>query len=191
MDLGEKRRPGRRTSRAGSASVCRWPSPSSTTRSSSSSTSRRRAWIRPPGGRSGTSSLEPAVGGPHGPPHDPLHGGGRGPVRPDRDHGPRPDPRARNRRRSWSSRRFHERAVRFDAIEGLDDARLAAMPGVTRSVKREDGEVAALHARRPGHDRRGPRRGRGARRRSRRNLGVRRATLEDVFLDLTGRALRD
>ena len=51
---------GRRTSRAASASACRWRSPSSTTRSSSSSTSRRRAWTRPPGGRCGTSS--PACG---------------------------------------------------------------------------------------------------------------------------------
>jgi ABC-2 type transport system ATP-binding protein len=87
------------------------------------------------------------------------------------------------------SRRFKERAVRFDAIEGLADAQLATMPGVT-SVKHEDGEVlvytrdvagtigAVLDAAEalgvePA------------------NLGVRRATLEDVFLDLTGRALRD
>jgi ABC-2 type transport system ATP-binding protein len=87
------------------------------------------------------------------------------------------------------SRRFKERAVRFDAIEGLGDAELATLPGVT-SVKHEDGEVlvytrdvagtigAVLDAAEalgvePA------------------NLGVRRATLEDVFLDLTGRALRD
>jgi ABC-2 type transport system ATP-binding protein len=87
------------------------------------------------------------------------------------------------------SRRFKERAVRFDAIEGLGDAQLATMPGVT-SVKHEDGEAlvytrdvagtigAVLDAAEalgvePA------------------NLGVRRATLEDVFLDLTGRALRD
>jgi len=86
-------------------------------------------------------------------------------------------------------RRFHERAVRFDAIDGLDDARLAAMPGVT-STAREDGEIvlytrdvpatigAVLEASEelkaePG------------------NLAVRRATLEDVFLALTGRTLRD
>ena len=87
------------------------------------------------------------------------------------------------------SRRFKERAVRFDAIEGLGDAQLTTMPGVT-SVKHEDGEMlvytrdvagtigAVLDAAEalgvePA------------------NLGVRRATLEDVFLDLTGRALRD
>ena len=89
------------------------------------------------------------------------------------------------------SRRFHERAVRFDAIEGLDDERLAAMPGrdarssprgrrgpcsTPRDVPATIGAVlAAAEAlgAEPG------------------NLGVRRATLEDVFLDLTGRALRD
>ena len=86
-------------------------------------------------------------------------------------------------------RRFHERAVRFDTIDGLEDARLAAMPGVT-STAREDGETvlytrdvpgtigAVLEASEelkaePG------------------NLAVRRATLEDVFLALTGRTLRD
>jgi ABC-2 type transport system ATP-binding protein len=86
-------------------------------------------------------------------------------------------------------RRFHERAVRFDAIDGLDDGRLAAMPGVA-SIAREDGEIvlytrdvpatigAVLDASEelkaePG------------------NLAVRRATLEDVFLALTGRTLRD
>jgi ABC-2 type transport system ATP-binding protein len=87
------------------------------------------------------------------------------------------------------SRRFKERAVRFDAIEGLTDARLQTMPGVS-SVKHED-DVVLLYTRdvaatigavldaaeslgvEPA------------------NLGVRRATLEDVFLDLTGRALRD
>src|SRR6185369_12337310 len=36
-------------------------------------------------------------------------------------------------------RRFHERAVRFDAIAGLDDARLGVMPGVS-SMAREDDE---------------------------------------------------
>jgi ABC-2 type transport system ATP-binding protein len=87
------------------------------------------------------------------------------------------------------SRRFKDRAVRFDAVEGLGDERLAAMPGVS-SVKHENGEIlvytrdvagtigavlAACEALgvEPA------------------NLSVRRATLEDVFLDLTGRALRD
>src|SRR4029079_4050492 len=37
-------------------------------------------------------------------------------------------------------RHFQERAVRFDAVEGLTDERLAAMPGAT-SVKREHAEV--------------------------------------------------
>jgi ABC-2 type transport system ATP-binding protein len=87
------------------------------------------------------------------------------------------------------SRRFRERAVRFDAIEGLADERLAAMAGV-RSVKHEDGEVllytrdvpATIGAVLAASDALGV---------DPANLGVRRATLEDVFLDLTGRALRD
>jgi len=87
------------------------------------------------------------------------------------------------------SRRFKERAVRFEAIAGIEDARLAAMAGVT-AVKHEGGDVllftrdvpstvgAVLDACE----------GLGV---EPANLGVRRATLEDVFLDLTGRALRD
>ena len=87
------------------------------------------------------------------------------------------------------SRRFHERAVRFDAMEGLDDARLAGFPGVT-SIKHENGAVllysndvpatiGAVLAASEALDLEPA------------NLAVRRATLEDVFLDLTGRALRD
>jgi ABC-2 type transport system ATP-binding protein len=87
------------------------------------------------------------------------------------------------------SRRFKERAVRFDTIEGIGDERLAAMPGVT-SVKHEDGEVlvytrdvaGTIGAVLAAAEALGVEPA---------NLGVRRATLEDVFLDLTGRALRD
>jgi ABC-2 type transport system ATP-binding protein len=87
------------------------------------------------------------------------------------------------------SRRFQERAVRFDAVEGLADDRLAAMPGVT-AVKHEDHEVllytrdvpATIGSVLAAFEALGI---------EPQNLGVRRATLEDVFLDLTGRALRD
>jgi ABC-2 type transport system ATP-binding protein len=87
------------------------------------------------------------------------------------------------------SRRFKDRAVRFDAIDGLPDERLAAMPGVS-SVKHEDGDVlvytrdvaATIGAILNAAEALGVEPA---------NLGVRRATLEDVFLDLTGRALRD
>ena len=87
------------------------------------------------------------------------------------------------------SRRFKERAVRFDALEGLPDEQLQTMPGVT-SVKHEDGEVllyttdvpATIGAVLDASEALGVEPA---------NLGVRRATLEDVFLDLTGRALRD
>jgi ABC-2 type transport system ATP-binding protein len=86
-------------------------------------------------------------------------------------------------------RRFQERAVRFDAIDGLSDERLAAMAGVS-SVKHEDGEVLLYTRDVPGtigavldaSEELGVEPA---------NLGVRKATLEDVFLDLTGRALRD
>jgi ABC-2 type transport system ATP-binding protein len=87
------------------------------------------------------------------------------------------------------SRRFHERAVRFDAIEGLTDEQLTAFPGVT-SVKHEGSAVLLYTSDVPdtigavlaATERLGVEPA---------NLAVRRATLEDVFLDLTGRALRD
>jgi ABC-2 type transport system ATP-binding protein len=91
--------------------------------------------------------------------------------------------------RDLVSRRFHERAVRFDAVDGMDEAALASFPGVA-SVKHEDGEVVLFTRDVPGTigavlaatDALGVEPA---------NLAVRRATLEDVFLDLTGRALRD
>ena len=87
------------------------------------------------------------------------------------------------------SRRFRERAVRFDAIDGLTDAHLQSLPGVV-SVKHENGEVlvytrdvpATIGAVIDAAEAVGVEPA---------NLGVRRPTLEDVFLDLTGRALRD
>ncbi len=87
------------------------------------------------------------------------------------------------------SKRFQDRAVRFDRIDGVAEAELAALPAVT-SVKHDADEfliytrdvAATIGALLALSDARGfePQ-----------NLGVRRATLEDVFLDLTGRALRD
>ena len=87
------------------------------------------------------------------------------------------------------AKRFKDRSVRFDRIEALSDDQLQALPGV-ESIKHDDGEtvlytqdvpatiggvLAATEALgvEPG------------------NLGIRRPTLEDLFLDLTGRALRD
>jgi ABC-2 type transport system ATP-binding protein len=87
------------------------------------------------------------------------------------------------------SKRFHERAVRVDPIPGVTTTELEALPAVV-SVKADDREVL-LYTRDVGAtigalldlaDARGVEPG---------NLAIRRATLEDVFLDLTGRALRD
>jgi ABC-2 type transport system ATP-binding protein len=87
------------------------------------------------------------------------------------------------------SKRFKERAVRFDRIDSIDDADLAGLAAVS-SVKHDDdavllysGDVAAtVGALLALTEARGV---------EPQNLGIRRATLEDVFLELTGRALRD
>jgi ABC-2 type transport system ATP-binding protein len=87
------------------------------------------------------------------------------------------------------SKRFKERAVQFDSIDGIADTELASLPAVT-SAKRDAGETL-LYTKDVGvtigalltlTEERGQ---------EAHNLLVRRATLEDVFLDLTGRALRD
>ena len=86
-------------------------------------------------------------------------------------------------------RRFKERAVTFDTVAALSLEKVGKLDGVTRASQEDDQtvlysrDVAAtigtllaladtLHV-------------------DPRNLGIRQATLEDVFLDLTGRALRD
>jgi ABC-2 type transport system ATP-binding protein len=87
------------------------------------------------------------------------------------------------------SRRFHERAVRFDLPSALTRDRLRSFPGVA-SIQEEGGAVmlytrdvpATIGAVLAATESLGV---------EPENLTVRRATLEDVFLDLTGRALRD
>jgi ABC-2 type transport system ATP-binding protein len=87
------------------------------------------------------------------------------------------------------SKRFKERAVRLDATDAFTDVELGALPAVV-SVKRDPNEIllytsdvaATIGALIDLAESRGQEPA---------NLGVRRATLEDVFLDLTGRALRD
>ena len=87
------------------------------------------------------------------------------------------------------SRRFTERSVRFDRVEGLDETRLSGFPGVT-GVKGEADEAilytrdvpATIGALLSATESLGT---------EPENLVIRRPTLEDVFLDLTGRALRD
>ena len=86
-------------------------------------------------------------------------------------------------------RRFHERAVFFDTNPALAIDRLGALAGVARAAH-EDGQTVLYSNDIPGtigallalSDQRNI---------DPRNLGIRSATLEDVFLDLTGRALRD
>ena len=87
------------------------------------------------------------------------------------------------------TRRFKERAVQFDRIDRLEDARLAAMTAVS-SVKHDDGVVLLYTSDVPAtiSDLLAATESLGI---DANNLTVRRATLEDVFLDLTGRALRD
>jgi ABC-2 type transport system ATP-binding protein len=87
------------------------------------------------------------------------------------------------------SRHFKERAVRFDHNESLDDRSLESLPAV-RSVASDVDEVVLYTADVPatigGLLALAEARGTEAV-----NLGIRRASLEDVFLALTGRALRD
>lgn len=79
--------------------------------------------------------------------------------------------------------------MRFDRIDGLSDVALAGLAGV-ESVKQDDGETVLYTQDVPGTiggllaatEALGVEPG---------NLGIRRPTLEDLFLDLTGRALRD
>ncbi len=86
-------------------------------------------------------------------------------------------------------RRFKDRAVHVGGLSALGRERLAAFPGVT-SVAEEDAETILYTRDVPGTiaavlaaaDELGV---------EPQNLLVRRPTLEDVFLDLTGRALRD
>ena len=86
-------------------------------------------------------------------------------------------------------RHFQDRAVRFDSTEDFSDAELSALPAVS-SIKRDAADLL-VYTRDVGAtigslldlaDAKGV---------EAKNLTVRRATLEDVFLDLTGRALRD
>ncbi|MDQ3493532.1 MAG: ABC transporter ATP-binding protein [Chloroflexota bacterium] len=86
-------------------------------------------------------------------------------------------------------RRFQELSIRFDALPDLADDRLRALPGVSRVVH-EDGEMA-LYTRDVAATIGGLLTAARDVDQEPQNLAVRRATLEDVFLDLTGRALRD
>jgi ABC-2 type transport system ATP-binding protein len=87
------------------------------------------------------------------------------------------------------SRRFTERAVRFDSIDGLSDTTLGALPGVDR-VTHDDSAVLVYTSDVPATIG-GLLDATEALGTEPANLAIRRPTLEDVFLALTGRALRD
>jgi ABC-2 type transport system ATP-binding protein len=88
------------------------------------------------------------------------------------------------------TRHFHERTVFFDVIPGVGDAALAALQGVVR-VRHEDGEHTLLYTSDVAGTIAGLLALTDALGKEPRDLGIRRPTLEDVFLELTGHALRD
>ena len=128
-----------------------------------------------------------------GVPHDPLPRRGRRAQRPDRHHRPRPDRRVRHRRQPQGRRRGRPRrargrqrrageqrraearragrrrptASRSTATRSAAACRQAgrAVPGLLRDLDRTGVELSSIEVRRP--------------------------TLDDVFLDLTGRSLRE
>jgi ABC-2 type transport system ATP-binding protein len=86
-------------------------------------------------------------------------------------------------------RRFKERAVFFDTNPLLGVAELGKLDGVTRAAQ-EDGQTV-LYSRDVAGTIGGLLTLADRANVDPHNLGIRQATLEDVFLDLTGRALRD
>ena len=87
------------------------------------------------------------------------------------------------------SKHFKERTVRFDRLGGLAREELERLPAVS-SVK-EDADEVLIYTLDPGRTIGGLLDLADSRGLEPQNLSIRRATLEDVFLDLTGRALRD
>ena len=87
------------------------------------------------------------------------------------------------------SKHFQERTVRFDRLDGLARQELEGLPAVS-SVK-EDTDEVLIYTRDPGRTIGALLDLTDSRELEPQNLSIRRATLEDVFLDLTGRALRD
>jgi ABC-2 type transport system ATP-binding protein len=86
-------------------------------------------------------------------------------------------------------RRFKERAVFFDSTLKLPAERLGKLGGVTRATQ-EDGQTV-LYSNDVPETIGGLLAMADELNSEPHNLGIRQATLEDVFLDLTGRALRD
>ena len=106
-------------------------------------------------------ALRPQRQRPHRRAHHALHGRGRGAVRPGRDHGPRPDPRARHAPRAGEGARA--RPTRITTVDGETDRDPRARPRCSAGSPR-NGKLDGI--------------------------SVRTGTLEDVFLHLTGREYR-
>jgi ABC-type multidrug transport system ATPase subunit len=86
-------------------------------------------------------------------------------------------------------RRFRERTVRFDRPATVDEPALGALSGVTRVVVEHDQVV--LHTNDVARTIAGLLELTSRAGTEPANLMIRRASLEDVFLELTGHALRD
>ena len=169
-----------------------WTSPtrSSPSRRSSSSTSRRRASTRAAGSTL-WETIEELVAERHDrPADDPVPRRGRPPRRPDRGHRPRPGHRRRHAGRAQGPRR--RRAPRGARSADASEAQ-AAVRGARGDVRRAAGRRRRDgRARRRAPAQRRDRRGRPPARRGRRRASttsaLRRPTLDDVFLSLTGHA---
>ena len=120
--------------------------------------------------------------------HHPLHGRGRAPLRPDRDHRPRPGRRERHARR-------HLEAAAGGADTASRDRRRRRPRRAGRRSPASTARSAGWHALNAGVDDLHARRrcARSARRDGRAcsRITSDAADLEDVFLALTGRQLRD
>ncbi len=92
--------------------------------------------------------------------------------------------------RELISRRFHERTVHFDRLDGVTDDDLRTLDGVTR-VAHEDSTATLLYTRDIAGTIGALLALAEARGTEPHGLGIRSPSLEDVFLDLTGRAIRD
>ena len=105
-----------------------------------------RASIRRPAARCGTSSVGCKAERPDGPADDPLHGGGRGPVRSARDHGPRPDPRDGHGRRARQPSASRSGPCASTAGRARRRPSSQALPAVTSRSRRTTARCCSTRA---------------------------------------------